>query len=285
MNRIVLFLATNIAVVFVLSVVLTLLGLNQPGGGMTGFLVVAAVFGMGGSFISLMMSKSMAIRATGAHIIEQPRSATEQWLVQTIHSQADRAGIGKPQVAIFDSPALNAFATGADRNDALVAVSTGLLQSMNKTETEAVLGHEISHVANGDMVTLSLIQGVVNTFVMVFARIVAAAIDRGSGRGGHGMGYFAGYMIAQVVLGFLASLLVMWFSRQREFRADAGGAELAGRDNMIAALERLQAGASAHALPDSMAAFGISGKFGGALGQLLATHPPLSARIEALRNA
>lgn len=285
MNRIVLFLVTNLAVVAVLSFILTLLGFNQPGQSMLPFLVMAALFGMGGAFISLMLSKTMAKRTTGCHVLEQATSPEERWLVETVRRQAQQAGIGMPEVAIFDSAAPNAFATGADKNHALVAVSTGLLRQMRQDEVEAVLGHEISHVANGDMVTLTLLQGVVNTFVMVFASVLASALDRGDNRGGHrGMGYYAGYMIAQTVLGFLASMIVCWFSRHREFRADAGGAALAGRPKMIAALERLQAAHSPEPLPDSMASFGISGGKLGGFAHLFATHPPLEARIEALRR-
>ena len=275
MLRIGLFLATNVAVLFVLSIVLSVLGLDQQSG--AGFLIFAAIFGMGGSFISLLMSKSMAARSVGAQMIENPRDATERWLLETVQQQAQAAGIGMPQVAVFDSPSPNAFATGANKDAALVAVSTGLLHHMSKDEVEAVLGHEISHVANGDMVTLALLQGVMNTFVLVFARIVAGAIDRGSS--GRGAGYYIGYFVAQAVLGFLASLVVMWFSRYREYRADEGGAALAGRQKMIAALERLQQGSAPEVLPDGVEAFGISG----GLGSLLSTHPPLEKRIEALR--
>ena len=278
MLRIGLFLATNFAVLVVLSIVLQLLGLNQQGTG--GMLAFAAIFGMGGAFISLLMSKSMAMRAVGAQVIEQPRTPAERWLVETVSRQAEAAGIGMPAVAVFESPSPNAFATGANKDAALVAVSTGLLQHMSQDEVEAVLAHEVSHVANGDMVTLALVQGVMNTFVMVFAHMLAAAIDRDN-RGGHGAGYYIGYFAAQAVLGFLASLIVMWFSRYREYRADAGGARLAGRSKMIAALERLQRQVDPQALPDSMAAFGIAG----GLGHLLSTHPPLAARIEALRAA
>ncbi len=277
MLRIGLFLATNFAVLIVLSIVLNLLGINQQGTG--GFLIFAAVFGMGGAFISLLLSKTMAARSVGARIIEQPANSTERWLVETVARQAEAAGIGMPDVAVFDSPSPNAFATGANKDAALVAVSTGLLRNMNEGEVEAVLGHEISHVANGDMVTLALLQGVMNTFVMVFAHLIASAIDR-DGRG-RGMGYFIGYYAAQAGLGFLASLVVMWFSRFREYRADAGGARLAGRDRMIAALERLKLGQQAEPLPDSVEAFGIAG----GLGSLLSTHPPLEKRIQALRSA
>ncbi len=281
MLRIGLFVATNAAVLFVLSIVLNVLGLNQPGQGSGGILLFAAVFGMGGSLISLLLSKTLATRSVGAQIIDTPRSAGEQWLVDTVARLAQSAGIGMPEVAVFDSPTPNAFATGANKNAALVAVSTGLLRNMTEDEVEAVLGHELSHVANGDMVTLALLQGVMNTFVMVFAHVLAAALDRSDGGERRGMGYYLGYYVAQAVLGFLASLVVMWFSRYREYRADAGGAHLAGRNKMIAALERLQRGADHEPLPNSMAAFGIAG----GLDSLLATHPPLEARIAALRAA
>ncbi len=281
MMRIGLFVATNAAVLFVLSIVLNVLGFNQPGQGTGGILVMAAVFGMGGSLVSLLMSKSLAARSVGAQIIETPRTAGEQWLVNTVAQQAQNAGIGMPQVAIFDSATPNAFATGANKDAALVAVSTGLLRNMTQDEVEAVLAHEISHVANGDMVTLALLQGVMNTFVMVFAHLLAAVIDRSDGREQHGMGYYIGYYVAQTVLGFVAAMVVMWFSRHREYRADAGGAHLAGRNKMIAALERLKQGADHEPLPNSMAAFGIAG----GLGSLFATHPPLEARIAALRAA
>jgi len=285
MNRIVLFVVTNLAVVAVLSLILTLLGLNRPGTNTMPFLVLAALIGMGGSFISLLLSKTIAKRSMGCRVIAQPTTPAERWLVDTVARQARQAGIGMPEVAMFDSPTPNAFATGADRNHALVAVSTGLLHQMGEDEVEAVLGHEVSHVANGDMVTLALIQGVVNTFVMVFASVLASALDRGENRGGsRGMGYHLGYLIAQTVLGFLASMIVCWFSRQREFRADAGGATLAGRQKMIAALERLQAAHNPQPLPGGLAAFGISGGMLGGLAHLFATHPPLQVRIETLRR-
>ncbi len=284
MNRLFLFLGTNLAVVLVLSVVLQLLGLNRTGTNTLPWLFMTALIGMGGSFISLLLSKSMALRSTGAQLIANPASPTERWLVDTVTRQAKQAGIGMPDVAIFDSPTPNAFATGSDRNHALVAVSTGLLQQMTQDEAEAVLGHEVAHVANGDMVTLTLIQGVVNTFVMVFANLIASTLDRDNRDGQRGMGYFIGYMLAQSVLGVLASIVVCWFSRQREFRADAGGASLAGRMKMIAALERLRRGQTAP-LPAEMAAFGISGNMLGGLAHLFATHPPLSERIEALQQA
>lgn len=284
MNRLFLFLGTNLAVVLVLSVVLQLLGLNRTGTNTLPWLFMTALIGMGGSFISLLLSKSMALRSTGAQLITNPASPTERWLVDTVARQAKQAGIGMPDVAIFDSPTPNAFATGSDRNHALVAVSTGLLQQMTQDEAEAVLGHEVAHVANGDMVTLTLIQGVVNTFVMVFANLIASFLDRDNRDGQRGMGYFLGYMLAQSVLGVLASIVVCWFSRQREFRADAGGASLAGRMKMIAALERLRRGQTAP-LPAEIAAFGISGNMLGGLAHLFATHPPLSERIEALQQA
>ena len=220
----------------------------------------------------------LTARSVGAQLIETPSSAGEKWLVDTVARQAQNAGIGMPQVAIFESASPNAFATGANKDAALVAVSSGLLRNMTEDEVEAVLAHEISHVANGDMVTLALVQGVMNTFVMVFAQILAGLLDRGERRG---MGYYAGYYAAQMVLGFLASLVVMWFSRFREYRADAGGAQLAGRHKMIAALERLHSVSNPEALPGGMSAFGIAG----GLGHLLATHPPLEARIAALRAA
>ncbi|GFR95559.1 protease HtpX, partial [Elysia marginata] len=269
MKRIVLFLATNLAVILVLSIVLnlvyTMFGINRSS--MGGLLVLAAVFGFGGSLISLFMSKWMALRSTGAQVIEQPRNATEKWLLDTVARQAQSAGIGMPQVAIYNAPDMNAFATGANRNNALVAVSTGLLNNMNADEAEAVLGHEISHVANGDMITLTLIQGVVNTFVIFLARLIAGAIDnvmRNNNEEGQGLGGFAYMgivMVLEMVFGVLASVIVMWFSRQREYRADAGGANLAGRQKMIAALQRLQNNMEPQ-LEGSLMAFGISGKHG-----------------------
>jgi len=289
MKRVLLFLATNFAILLVLSVSLQLLGvdsmLEQSGGiNMQALLIMAAVLGMGGSFISLLMSKWMAKRSTGAHVIETPSNATEQWLFETVRQQARRAGIGMPEVAVYDAPDMNAFATGFNRNNALVAVSTGLLNSMDRAEVEAVLGHEISHVANGDMITLTLIQGVVNTFVIVLSRVFGHIVDKVvfKTRGGYGPAYFVSSILAQVVLGILASVVVMWFSRQREFRADAGGAKLAGTGSMISALERLASGHSAP-LPDQMAAFGISGGMGGGIKRLFMSHPPIEERIAALR--
>jgi len=288
MKRILLFVLTNLAVMLVLSVVLQVTGLDRwiaaQGASYTGLLVMAGFFGFGGALISLAMSKWSAKRMMGVQVIDQPGNADEQWLVSTVRTLAQQAGIGMPEVGIFESPTPNAFATGARRDAALVAVSTGLLQSMNRQEVEAVLGHEISHVANGDMITLTLIQGVVNTFVFFLSRVVGSIVDsalsRGDERRSGGIGYFVSVMVAQVVLGFLASMIVMWFSRQREFRADAGGARLAGRNAMIAALERLKV-AHSEPLPPKMAAFGISG--GSGISRLFMSHPPLDERIAALR--
>ena len=287
MKRIFYFLATNLAILLLLSIVLSFFGLSGRSTG--GALVIAAIFGMGGSFISLAMSKWVAKRSTGARVLENPVTPTERWLVDTVKRQAQQAGIGMPEVAVYDSPEINAFATGMQRNDALVAVSTGLLQSMSKDEAEAVLGHEVSHVANGDMITLALIQGVVNTFVIFISRLVANAIDtflsnnNEEGEGGLGfLGYMAVTFVLELVLGFFASMIVMWFSRRREFRADSGGAALAGREKMIAALERLKAAHEPSHLPDQMAAFGIRPREGGLAGLLL-SHPPLEQRIAALR--
>lgn len=287
MKRVLLFLMTNLAIVLVLSITMRLLGvepyLNANGINLGSLLIFAAVMGMGGSLISLALSKWMAKRAVGAEVIETPRNAAETWLVETVHRQAHAAGIGLPEVAVYESPDVNAFATGMNRNNALVAVSTGLLHSMTREEAEAVLGHEVSHVANGDMVTLALIQGVVNTFVMFFSRVIGHVVDRVvfKTQRGQGPAFFVTMIVAELVLGILASMIVMWFSRQREFRADRGGAQLAGRTSMIAALERLQ---SVHAgpLPEKMAAFGISG--GGGWTRLFMTHPPLEERIAALRS-
>jgi heat shock protein HtpX len=289
MKRIFLFLATNLAIMLVLSFTMRVLGvepyLNASGLNLSALLVFAGIMGMGGSLISLALSKWMAKKAVGAQVIETPHNAAETWLVETVHRQAREAGIGLPEVAIYDSPDVNAFATGMNRNNALVAVSTGLLQSMTREEAEAVLGHEVTHVANGDMVTLALIQGVVNTFVMFLSRVVGYLVDRVvfKTERGNGPAFFVTMIIAELVLGILASIIVMWFSRQREFRADRGGATLAGRQNMIAALERLKQAHTAP-LPDRMAAFGISGGEGGIM-RLFMTHPPLDERIAALKES
>ncbi|QQS53651.1 MAG: protease HtpX [Candidatus Competibacteraceae bacterium] len=293
MKRILLFVATNLGVVLLLGAIARLLGVDrffyQSGLNLTSLLIFAAIFGMGGSLISLLMSKWIAKRSVGAQVIEQPRTQTEQWLVETVRRQAQQAGIGMPEVAIYDSPEPNAFATGANRNAALVAISTGLLEQMSAEEAEAVLGHEVSHVANGDMVTLALIQGVLNTFVIALSRVVGYLVDqalssRDQAYRGPGIGYWITSMVMEMVFGLLASLVVMWFSRQREFHADAGGARLAGRGKMIAALERLRQLSEPSRLPSQMAAFGINGGLGDGLRKLFMTHPPLEERIEALRR-
>ena len=288
MKRVFLFLATNFAIVLVLSVTMRLLGvepyLNAQGLNLGSLLIFAAVMGMGGSFISLAISKWTAKRSVGAEVIETPRNEGERWLVETVRRQAQQAGIGMPEVAIYNSPEVNAFATGMNKNNALVAVSTGLLQSMTREEAEAVLGHEVSHVANGDMVTLALIQGVVNTFVMFLSRVIGYLVDKivFKTERGQGPAFFVTMIVAEMVLGILASIIVMWFSRQREFRADRGGANLAGRQKMINALERLKQ-AHPEPLPEKMAAFGISGHNGGGLKRLFMTHPPLEERIAVLK--
>ncbi len=292
MKRVALFLATNLAILVVLGITVNVLGVNrfitESGMDLGSLFAFAAVFGMGGAFISLAMSKTVAKVSTGARVIEQPANKTELWLVETVRAQAQKAGIGMPEVAVFESPAPNAFATGARRDASLVAVSTGLLRHMSRDEVEAVLAHEVSHVANGDMVTLTLIQGVVNTFVIALARIVGFVVDRALHRDeeyqGPGIGYWITSMVAEVLLGFLASIIVMWFSRQREFRADAGGASLAGRQKMISALERLRQVSEPSHLPSQMAAFGINGGLKEGLARLFTTHPPLEERIAALRE-
>lgn len=291
MTRIFLFLMTNLAVVAVMSITLRILGvdrmLDQQGAGLdfNSLLIFSAVLGFGGSLVSLAMSKWTAKRFTGAQVIEQPRDAREQWLVSTVQKQADAAGIGMPEVAIYDAPDINAFATGMSRNDALVAVSTGLLNAMSQDEAEAVLAHEVSHVANGDMVTLALIQGVVNTFVMFLSRVVGHVIDRAvfKTEEGHGPAFWVTTIIAELVLGILASIIVMWFSRMREFRADEGGAQLAGKQKMIDALKRLQTSVGQPHLPDQLSAFGISGGIGEGMKKLFMSHPPLEERIAALQ--
>jgi len=288
MKRIFLFLATNLAIVLVLSFTMRLLGvepyLNANGLNLGSLLIFAAVMGFGGSFISLAISKWMVKRSMGVRVIDAPATSTEFWLVETIRKYSEKAGIKMPEVGIYDAPDVNAFATGMSKNSSLIAVSTGLLQQMTREEAEAVLGHEVAHAANGDMVTLALIQGVVNTFVMFLSRVIGYLVDKVvfKTERGQGPAFFVTMIIAELVLGVLASIIVMWFSRKREFRADEGGADLAGRHNMIAALERLN---SLHPapLPDKMAAFGIAGGGGGGLKKLFMTHPPLEDRIAALR--
>lgn len=289
MKRIFLFLATNLAVILVLTVVARLLGIDRylsaHGGDLGGLLAFAALFGFGGALISLAMSKWMAKRAMGVRVITAPANPTEEWLMRTVRSQAQLVGIAMPEVGIFDSPQPNAFATGARRNSALVAVSSGLLRTMQKNEVEAVLGHEMTHVANGDMVTLTLIQGVVNTFVIFLSRIIGQIVDKAVFRSDNGRGpaYFISVMVTQLLLGILANMIVMWFSRHREFRADKGGARAAGTGNMIAALERLKAN-EGHPLPAQLSAFGINGGPGSGVRRLFMSHPPLEERIAALQN-
>ena len=286
-KRITLFLLTNLAVLALVSIVMSILGVNPSTFG--GLLIMAALFGFGGSLISLFMSKWTAKRFSGAQVIQQPRNEVERWLVDTVARQAQAAGIGMPEVAIYDAPEINAFATGANRNNALVAVSTGLLRSMDKDEAEAVLAHEVAHVANGDMVTMALLQGVLNTFVIVLSRVVGRVIDGylngGRENSGGGIGYFVTVFVLDMIFGLFASMIAMWFSRHREFRADAGGAALAGRHKMIAALERLAQNHGENTLPKQIAAFGISGAISHGLGRLMMSHPPLEERIAALRNA
>lgn len=293
MKRILLFVGTNLAILMVLSVSMRLLGVDQylTNSGtdldLTKLLIFAAILGFGGSLISLFLSKFMAKRTMGVQLISSPANSQEKWLVDTVARLAQDAGIGMPEVGIFESPDMNAFATGANRNNALVAVSSGLLRSMNKNEVEAVLAHEVSHVANGDMVTLTLIQGVVNTFVIFFARIIGQLVDRiiFKNERGHGIAFYVTSMVAELVLGIFATMIVMAFSRHREYRADAGGAHLASRGKMIAALQRLKAQHEPQALPDQMAALGISGSIGSGLKRLFMSHPPLEERIAALENA
>ncbi len=292
LKRMGLFLAVNVAVLLVLSIAFSLLGieslLDEQGIGlnMQAVLVYALVIGMGGSFISLAISKWTAKRMTGARVIENPSNDAERWLVETVRQQASAAGIGMPEVAVYEAPDPNAFATGARRNSALVAVSTGLLQSMDRDAVEAVLAHEVSHVANGDMITLALIQGIVNTFVIVLSRVVGHVVDRVvfKTERGHGPAFWVVSIVAQLVLGIFASVIVFWFSRQREFRADSGAARLAGRNKMIAALETLRASAAQPHLPDQMAALGISGGSRGGISRLFMTHPSIEERIEALER-
>ena len=296
MRRIVLFVATNLAVLFLLSMVCHLLGVDRYGavqsiGGGTGLLIFAAIFGMGGAFISLVMSKWMAKMSTGAQVIGQPQNPDERWLLDTVRHHAEQAGIGMPEVAIYNAPEMNAFATGMSKNNALVAMSSGLLQQMNREQASAVLGHEIGHIANGDMVTMTLIQGVLNTLVILAARIVGQWVDswlsgnRDDNSEGLGIGYFVVVMVLQLVFGLFASMIVMAFSRWREFHADAAGAKLAGRGAMISALERLQADHGQNTLPKTLAAFGISDRMGSGLQRLFMSHPPLEERIAALRGS
>jgi heat shock protein HtpX len=288
MKRIVLFILTNLAILLVLSVIAQITGLDvwlaRQGSSLGGLLAFAAFFGFSGSLISLAISKWIAKRTMGVAVIDTPANADEQWLLETVRALTQRAGVGMPEVGIFQSAQPNAFATGPRRDNALVAVSSGLLSSMNRDEIEAVLGHEITHIANGDMVTLTLIQGVLNTFVIFLSRIVGNIVDRSMTRDSDGRGpaYFVTVLIAQLVLGFLASMIVMWFSRRREFRADAGGARLAGRERMIAALERLER-APEESLPSQLRAFGIAGGEGTGWARLFTSHPPLPERIAALR--
>ena len=290
MSRVMLFLGTNLAVLVMLGLVTNLMGpaLGINPRSTTGLLILAGVVGFTGSFISLALSKWMAKRSTGAQVITNPRTPEERWLVDTVARQAQAAGIGMPEVAIYDAPDLNAFATGMNKNSALVAVSTGLLRNMNRDEVEAVLAHEVGHVANGDMVTMALIQGVLNTFVFFLSRVLGQIIDqavfkRGANEG-PGIGYFVTVIVLEIVFGIIASVIAMWFSRQREFRADAAGAQFAGRQKMIAALERLQLNHGQTALPKDVQAFGISGGVASGLKRLFMTHPPLEERIATLRN-
>jgi len=290
MKRIFYFLATNLAIVFVLSITMRLLGvepfLNANGLNLNSLLIFAAVMGFGGAFISLAISKWSAKRMSGAVTIDNPKTLDEIWLVNTVKKQSEAVGIKMPEVAIFQSPAVNAFATGMSRNSSLVAVSSGLLEMMTKDEAEAVVGHEISHVANGDMVTLTLIQGVVNTFVLFFSRVIGYTVDKVvfKTRQGTGPAFFITMIIAEILLGILASIVVMWFSRQREYRADAGGGQLAGTQKMIAALQRLKVQHEGSALPKSMAALGVSGEQGTGLKELFSTHPSLDSRIARLQG-
>jgi heat shock protein HtpX len=292
MKRIALLIATNVAIMVVLSIVVTVFGLDRyltrEGLNLQALLVFSAVLGFGGAFISLLLSKWMAKRSMGVQVITEPRTEAERWLVNTVRQQAEAAGIGMPEVGIFDSPDPNAFATGANKNNALVAVSTGLLNNMRRNEVEAVLGHEVSHVANGDMVTLTLIQGVMNTFVFFLARVIGFIVDRvllKNDRDGVGIGYIATVIVAQIVLGILAGMIVAWFSRKREFRADAGGAHLAGTSAMVGALEALRRVHSPTDLPEKMQAFGIRSGPPQGWQRLFMSHPPLEDRIAALRGA
>lgn len=292
MMRIALFLATNLAIVVVLGVVMQVFGLSgvldEQGVDLdiNALLIISAVVGMTGSFISLALSKTMALRTTGAKVIKTPADQTEAWLLETVRNQAKMAGIGMPDVAIYNAADMNAFATGMNKNSALVAVSTGLMEQMNRDQVEAVLAHEVSHVANGDMITLTLIQGVVNTFVFFLSRVIGHIVDRVVFKveRGHGPAYWITAIVAQIVLGILASAIVMWFSRYREFKADAGGAKYAGTNKMISALDRLKRGADQPHLPDQLEAFGIAGGFKKGIAKLFMSHPPLDERIAALQR-
>jgi len=289
MLRVALFIATNLAIMVVVGVVASVFGLQRGAGGLGGLLLLSAVIGMTGSIFSLLISKWIAKRSTGAQVITQPRNEAEAWLLNTVRRQADKAGIGMPEVAVYNAPEMNAFATGWNRNSALVAVSTGLLQQMNRDEVEAVLGHEVSHVANGDMVTLSLLQGVLNTFVVFFSSILANIVSGFLRRNDDdGPGFLDSivhtvvYIVLQILFGLLASMIVMWFSRRREFRADHGGATLASRRSMINALRRLGGDRADHVLPEAVQAFGISGARTAGLRKLFMSHPPIEERIAAL---
>lgn len=295
MKRIFLFLVTNMAIMLVLSLTLSVFGvgayMTEAGINYQSLLIFTAVMGMGGSLISLAISKWTAKRMVGAEVITEPKTLEQKWLLETVRVQAQSAGIGMPEVATYESPDVNAFATGMNKNNALVAVSTGLLSSMSRDEAEAVLAHEVSHIANGDMVTLALIQGVVNTFVMFLSRVIGHTVDKVvfKTERGQGPAFYITMIVAELLLGILASIIVMWFSRQREFRADLGGAQLAGRRKMIAALEKLKLGQTSTQaeaqLPEKIAAFGISGAQKIGIKKLFMTHPPLEERIAALKQA
>lgn len=291
MKRVSLFLLTNLGILVLLGIMLNVFiepMMAREGMHMntTFILILAAVLGMGGSFISLAMSKMMAKRMTGMRVIEKPANPTEQWLVDTVRRHAQQAGIGMPEVGVYDAPEINAFATGMKRDDALVAVSSGLLRQMSSDEAEAVIGHEVAHIQNGDMVTLALIQGVLNTFVIVLSRVVGMFVDKVifKNQRGYGIGFIVTTIIAQIVLGIIASMIVQWFSRQREYRADLGGAKFAGREKMVAALEKLKKNVEPSTLPEQVEAFGISGRMGSGFKRLMMSHPPLDDRIAALRE-
>lgn len=291
MKRVSLFLLTNLGILLLLGIMLNafiepMMAREGMHMNTTFILILAAVLGMGGSFVSLAMSKMMAKRMTGMHVIEKPANPTEQWLVDTVRRHAQQAGIGMPEVGVYDAPEINAFATGMKRDDALVAVSSGLLRQMSSDEAEAVIGHEVAHIQNGDMVTLALIQGVLNTFVIVLSRVVGMFVDKVifKNQRGYGIGFIVTTIIAQIVLGIIASMIVQWFSRQREYRADLGGAKFAGREKMVAALEKLKKNVEPSTLPEQVEAFGISGRMGSGFKRLMMSHPPLDDRIAALRE-